>query len=257
MKTLIIEDEKAAVNNLKALLNEVEPQCEITGVTDSIVESIKWLQENHTPELVFMDIHLADGSAFEIFKYVEIKCPIIFTTAYDEYALNAFRVNSVDYLLKPIGEKDIIRAFNKLKMFSESGQQENLSISQMIKAMNMQKQYRTHFLIPIKGSKLIPLPADSILYLHITEGNVEAVTKDNESYLIPHTMDELNEILNKNKFFRANRQYIISREAIIDIDYWFNGRLSINLKIPVKDKLLISKARVSEFREWFSGKTEI
>ena len=253
MKTLIIEDEKAAVNNLKALLSDVAPKCIVSGVTDSIVDSIKWMQENPAPDLVFMDIHLADGSAFEIFKHVEIKCPIVFTTAYDEYALRAFKVNCIDYLLKPIGEKDIKRAFEKLNLFAGSNQQENHSLSQLIKSMSLQKQYRTHFLIPSKGSKLIPLPVDSVLYFYIAEGIVKAVTKDNESHTIPHTLDELSEMLNKNVFFRINRQYLISREAIIYIDYWFNGRLSVNLKIPAKDKILVSKARVNEFKEWFSG----
>jgi len=254
MKILIIEDEKAAVNNLKALLADVAPQCKITGVTDSIVDSIKWLRENSTPDLVFMDIHLADGSAFEIFEHVEIKCPVVFTTAYDEYALRAFKVNSVDYLLKPIGEKDIKRTFDKLSLLAGNNQQESNSLSQLIKSMNLQKQYKTHFLIPSKGSKLIPLPADSILYFYIDEGIVKAVAKNNESYAIPHTLDELCETLNKKFFFRANRQYLISREAIVDIDYWFNGRLSINLRIPAKDKIIVSKARVNEFKEWFSGK---
>jgi len=252
MRTLIIEDEKAAINNLKALLSDVAPHCKIAGVTDSIVDSIKWLQDNPMPELVFMDIHLADGSAFEIFKHVEIKCPIVFTTAYDEYALRAFKVNCIDYLLKPIGEKDIKRAFEKLSLFAGNNQQENHSLSQLIKSMNLQKQYRTHFLIPSKGTKLIPLPADSVLYFYIDEGVVKATTKDNESYTIPHTLDELGEMLNKKVFFRINRQYLISRESIIYIDYWFNGRLSINLKIPAKDKILVSKARVNEFKEWFS-----
>lgn len=253
MKTLIIEDEKAAINNLRALLADVAPQCNIIGTTDSIVDSIKWLQENPTPELIFMDIHLADGSAFEIFENVKITCPIIFTTAYDEYALKAFRVNSIDYLLKPIGEKDIKRAIAKLNVFkSSSDKQENEALYQLVKSINLQKQYKTHFLIPNKGSKLLPLPAESIQYFHIESGIVKATTKTHESYTIPHTLDELNENLNPKHFFRINRQYIISREAILDIDYWFNGRLSVNLKMPTKDKILISKIRVNEFKEWFS-----
>ena len=253
MKTLIIEDEKAAVNNLKELLGDVAPQCEIAGVTDSIVDSIRWLQENPAPELVFMDIHLADGSAFEIFEHADISCPVVFTTAYDEYALRAFRVNSVDYLLKPIGEKDMKRAFDKLNLLSGNSRQENHSLSQLIKSMNLQKPHKTHFLIPVKGSKLVPLPAESICYFYITDGIVKAVAKDGESCVIPHTLDELGESLDKRAFFRANRQFLISREAVADIDYWFNGRLSVNMKIPSKEKIIVSKARVNEFKEWFSG----
>lgn len=252
MKTLIIEDEKAAVKSLKVLLAAVAPQCNIVGITDTIVESVKWLQENPMPELVFMDIHLADGSAFEIFEYVSVKCPVVFTTAYDEYALNAFKVNSVDYLLKPIGEKDIKRVFDKLNLFAGNHQQETGTLSQLIQSMNLQKQYRAHFLIPSKSSKLIPLSVASVLYFYINERAVNAVTKDNKLYPIPYTLDELCGSLNPKCFFRINRQYLISREAVADIDYWFSGRLSVNLRIPSKDRILVSKARVGEFREWFS-----
>lgn len=251
MKTLIIEDEKAAINNLKALLSDVAPQCHIVEIIDSIVDSIKWLQNNSMPELIFMDIHLADGSAFEIFEHAKISCPIIFTTAYDEYALKAFKVNSIDYLLKPIGEKDIIRAMEKLLLLKDQKQDANHSLSQLVKSMNEQKRYRNYFLVPSSGSKLLPLPTETISYLYIDNGLVKAITKKNESYIIPHTLDELAESLNPQCFFRANRQYIISKAAVLDIDHWFNGRLAVNLNVPTKEKILVTKARVPEFREWF------
>lgn len=251
MKTLIIEDEKAAVNNLKVLLTDVAPHCTVIGITDSIVDSIKWLQDNSMPELIFMDIHLADGSAFEIFEHITITCPIIFTTAYDEYALKAFKVNSIDYLLKPIGERDVKRAMDKLNLLTESKLSENHSLSQLIKSMNQQKKYKNYFLIPNKGSKLLPLPTDSIACFHIDNGIVKAISKKNDSFIIPHTLDELKEYLNPKDFFRANRQFIVAKDAVMDIDYWFNGRLSINLIVPTKDKILVTKARVSEFKEWF------
>ena len=251
MRTLIVEDEKAAVSNLKALLADIAPQYEVIAVTDSIIESIKLLHDNPMPELIFMDIHLADGSAFEIFGRVQITCPIIFTTAYDEYALRAFKVNSVDYLLKPIGEKDIKRAMDKLHLLIDSKQKDSQPLSELIRMMNEQKQYKSYFLIPTKGSKLLPLPAESIACFFIDNGIVKAITKENKSYIIPHTLDELKECLNPKFFFRVNRQSIIAKNAVKDIDYWFNGRLSINLTIPTKDKILVTKTRVSEFKEWF------
>ncbi|MDL2221775.1 LytTR family DNA-binding domain-containing protein [Parabacteroides sp. OttesenSCG-928-N08] len=251
MRTLIIEDEKAAVNNLKVLLADVASQCKIIGITDSIIESVKWLRDNPMPDLIFMDIHLADGSAFEIFEHTKITCPVIFTTAYDEYALKAFKVNSIDYLLKPIGEKDIKRAMDKLALLTDKKQDENHSLSQLIKSMNEQKQYKNYFLIPNKGTKLLPLPTESIACFYIDSGVVKAISKNNESYFIPHTLEELIECLNPNVFFRANRQYIIAKDAVMDIDFWFNGRLSVNLIVPTKDKILVTKARVSEFKEWF------
>lgn len=254
MQTLIIEDEKNAVSNLKSILADVAPECEIVGVTDSVVESVKWLLENPMPELIFMDIHLADGSSFEIFEHIRITCPIIFTTAYDEYALKAFKVNSIDYLLKPIGEKDIKRAIDKLSLLNTAGQNKSQSITELVELMNKQKQYRNYFLIPSKNSKLIPMSTTSIACFYIDNGVVKVVSKDNDSFIISYTLDELIDCLDPKSFFRANRQYIIAKDAVLDIDYWFSGRLAINLMAPkdTKDRIVITKARVNEFKKWFS-----
>lgn len=253
MKTLIIEDEKAAVKNLQALIAEVAPQCEVVSITDSIMDSIRWLRLNPMPELIFMDIHLADGSAFEIFEHVHIECPIIFTTAYDEYALRAFKVNSIDYLLKPIGEKDMKRAMDKLASLTGNDRPDSHSFTELIKTMNLHKQYRNYFLIPNKGSKLLPVPTVSIACFYIEGGVIKALTLNNDIYTIPHTLEELVDCLDPKLFFRANRQCIIAKNAVVDVDYWFNGRLSVNLKVPVKEKILVTKARVGEFKEWFAG----
>lgn len=255
MKTLIIEDEKAAVRNLKVLLAEVAPEIEIMCIVDSIHDSVEWLQTNPLPDLIFLDIHLADGSAFEIFNYVDIRCPIIFTTAYDEYALRAFKVNSVDYLLKPIGRGDMEKAFEKLKLFR--GTNENTfaipikNYRALIKAIQQQEHYKTHFLVPLKGNKLLPISVDSMLFFYISEGNVKVCLTDKNEYIVPHTLDELSESLNPSDFFRINRQYLISRKAVRDIELWFHGRLTVNLIVEVKERILVSKARVSEFKGWF------
>lgn len=254
MKALIIEDEKAAVRNLQALLAEVAPGMEVLAVLDSITETIDWFGSNPAPELVFLDIHLADGSAFEIFGHVDIPCPIIFTTAYDEYALKAFKVNSIDYLLKPIAPDDLAKALHKLKhLQADNSHNTHSDYLTLIRALRKEENYKTHFLIPVKGDKLLPISADSIFYFHIDEGLVKAVLTDGKSCLFPQTLDELSDCLNPAQFFRVNRQYLISRKAILDIDLWFNGRLSVNLKVPVTDKILVSKARVGEFKEWFTG----
>lgn len=257
MKALIIEDEKAAVRNLKALLSEVVPEVEILAVLDSITESIDWLGSHPMPELVFLDIHLADGSAFEIFEHVNITCPIIFTTAYDEYALRAFKVNSIDYLLKPIDCNDIKKAMDKFKHLNSLNEHHQPfaepDYTRLIHALKQQVNYKTHFLIPVKGDKLLPISVDMILYFYICDGNVKAMLTDGKEYQFPQTLDELSECLNPAFFFRVNRQYLIARRAVQDIDLWFNGRLSVNLKIPAPEKILVSKARVSEFKEWFSN----
>ena len=232
MKTVIIEDEKAAVRNLTSLLYEVKPEAEIDAVLDSIGSTIEWFGSHPMPDLVFMDIHLADGSAFEIFEHISITCPIIFTTAYDEYALRAFKVNSIDYLLKPIGKEDIEHSFEKLNSLNASGSSsvgkqssQDMEWLQLIHSLKKQENYKTH------------------------------VLTDGTEHYFPQTLDELAECLNPALFFRANRQYLISREAIKDIDLWFNSRLSINLRYPsISEKILVSKARVTEFKEWFARK---
>ena len=255
MKALLIEDEKAAVRNLQALLLEVAPDVEILAVLDSIIETIDWFGTHAMPDLVFLDIHLADGSAFEIFSHVEIACPIIFTTAYDEYALRAIKVNSIDYLLKPIDGHDIRKALDKMDcLHGESSSPGNEpDYSSLIRALKKEESYKTHFLVPAKGDKLIPVSADMILFFHIDDGVVKAVLADGKECLFPQTLDELADSLNPALFFRVNRQYLISRKAVLDIDLWFNGRLSVNLKVPVTEKILVSKAKVGEFKEWFTG----
>lgn len=252
MKALIIEDEKAAVRNLKALLDEVAPRTEIVAVLDSVTECVMWFGANPAPDVVFMDIHLADGSSFEIFEHVQITCPIIFTTAYDEYALKAFKVNSISYLLKPIGAADLQQALEKLHTLHAASDAEK-SLGMLIRSLQKRESYKTHFLIPHKGDKLLPLAVEQVQYFYIADGTTKAVVSDRESYVLPHTLDELTESLDPARFFRANRQYLISRSAVRDLDLWFNNRLAINLKIPTDDKILVSKLRVNEFKTWFAG----
>ena len=254
MNALIIEDEKAAVRNLTALLSEAAPHIGVVAVLDSIAESIDWFRANAMPDLIFLDIHLADGSAFEIFEHVDISCPIIFTTAYDEYALRAFKVNSIDYLLKPIGGSDIRKAIGKLEQLRSEAPSKEFDYSRLIHVLKRQENYKTHFLVPVKGDKLLPLSVDMILFFYINDGLVKAVVTDGREYTFTQTLDELSDCLNPDIFFRVNRQYLISRKAVSDIDLWFNGRLSVNLKVPVQEKILVSKARVGEFKDWFTGK---
>ena len=231
MKALIIEDEKAAVRNLMALLGEVDPDIEVIDVLDSITDSVEWFQSHPMPELIFLDIHLADGSAFEIFGHVDISCPIIFTTAYDEYALKAFKVNSVDYLLKPIDADDIRKALDKLsRLQSTAVEKEAIDYSAVMQALKRVEGYKTHFLIPVK-----------------------AVMTDGKEYLFTKTLDELADSLDPALFFRINRQYLISRKAVQDIDLWFNGRLAVNLIVPTLERILVSKARVPDFKTWFTS----
>lgn len=251
MKALVIEDEALAARHIQSVLAEIG-NIQILTVLDSIASTVEWFGENSQPDLVFMDIHLADGSAFKIFELITISCPIIFTTAYDEYAIKAFKVNSIDYLLKPVTKEAIESALEKLKRLTGS-QTMQTDIQQLLASFIKGKSYKTHFLVQVKGSKLIPLQVKDIAYIYIETGLVKAVTYDAKSFVIENTLDELASLLNPTDFFRANRQFIVSRNSIKEVDLWFNNRLSLNLNVKVPDKILISKVRVSEFRNWFSG----
>ncbi len=249
MKALIIEDEIPASKHLLQVLDEVG-NMSVIAVLESITETIEWFGQNPQPDIVFMDIHLADGLAFEIFKHINISCPIVFTTAYDEYALKAFEVNSIDYLLKPIEAGDVQDALKKLKGLS-TPESFKTALNNLIASYGRTSKYKKHFLIPSKGDKLIPVQASDLACFYIDSGVIKAVSIDSKTYRFDHTLDELEDLLDPELFFRANRQYIISRSSVKDIDIWFNSRLSVNLKIAVPEKILISKARISEFKKWF------
>lgn len=250
MKALIIEDESIAAQALESLIKETSPETEIIDVLQTIEESVEWFEENPMPDLVFMDIHLADGSSFAIFEKVEITCPIIFTTAYDEYALKAFEVNSIDYLLKPINKADLERALKKFNNFASTPDKSSLNglLTQM---GSLKKKYKTCFLIP-ERDKLIPLATINIAYIYIDTKTVKAIANDGHTYYLNQTLDDIMAQLDPEAFFRANRQFIIARSAVKDLSVWFGNKLAINLTVPVPEKIIVSKARVGEFKNWFA-----
>lgn len=249
MKALIIEDEILASKHLQQVLDEVG-NISVIAVLESITETIDWFRKNQQPDIVFMDIHLSDGTAFEIFKHVSITCPIVFTTAYDEYALKAFKVNSIDYLLKPIESAEVQAALKKLKELTASESMQT-AIKNLISSYGKAAKYKSHFLIPARGDKLIPVQTVDLACFYIDAGTVKALTYEGKTFIFSYTLDELEKLLNPEDFFRANRQYIISRKSIKDIDIWFSSKLSVNLKVVVSDKILVSKARIAEFKKWF------
>ena len=249
MKTLIIEDEVLAAQALQKLLGEVCPETEILGVIETVEESIEWFENNDLPDLLFMDIHLADGSSFSIFEKVEISCPVIFTTAYDEYALKAFEVNSIDYLLKPINKKDLLRALEKYKTLVTGRNQMQKFLTQIDP---LRKKYRSCFLMP-ERDKLVPLPVANIAYVYIDTKTVRLVTFEHKNYYLNMTLDDMMEQLDPELFFRANRQFIVARTAIKDISIWFGNKLAVNLSVDVPEKIIISKAKVSDFKSWILG----
>lgn len=252
MKAVIIEDEFVATQNLQRLISQVADDIQVIAVLQSVEESIEWFSLNTAPDLVFLDIHLADGSSFSIFEKVKIPCPIIFTTAYDEYALKAFEVNSIDYLLKPINQKSLERAVQKLRNLVTTKTDNADMISNVLAAFKeTRKAYKSNFLIPHKD-KFIPLAIHKIACFYTENKMVKIITEDNQSYNLDSSLEDLYIQLDPSQFFRANRQYIVSHKAIKDISVWFGSKVSINLSVTVPEKIIVSKARVSEFKAWYT-----
>lgn len=254
MKALIIEDEKRAANHLISLIKEEDADIEVIAELQTISQSIQWFRENPMPDIVFLDIHLADGSSFEIFKEITIEAPIIFTTAYDEYALKAFGVNSVDYLLKPINNDDLKRALKKIKALSRTPGTESVDynlIKQLVEKLSRESDYKKALLVAYKD-KLIPLATKDIAYFYTEHKLVKAVTFSNAKYDIDDSLEKLSQQLAPNEFFRINRQYIVSRNAIKDASIWFASRLALNLTVPTTERLYVSRLNINEFKQWLS-----
>jgi len=248
MRVIVIEDEAVAYKNIKNLLYQAEPTIEIINNFDTVADSVAWFRSNPAPDLVFMDIELADGLSFNIFECVTIDAPIIFTTAYDEHAIKAFRVNSIDYILKPITLKSIREALNKFEKMNRLSLRQ---ISRNMEQLLVPKAYLQRILIPVKD-KIIPIRIDEIAYFYNTSGSTKLATIQNIMYGLEKSLDTIMSKLVPSKFFRANRQFIISKEMVDSITVWFDNRLLIRLHIDTPEPIYISKNKVSEFKQWFA-----
>lgn len=253
MEALIIEDELIAAQNLQRLITNVAPDIEIVGTLQSVEETVEYFSRPEKIDVVFMDIHLADGLAFHIFDSVNIDCPIIFTTAYDQYALDAFKVNSIDYLLKPINKEDLIRAIDKLRrnMDNKAGTVGMEQIRSLMEMMQSNK-YKSYFLIQVRD-KLVPLQVSDIAYIYLDDKLTRAVTFNGQSQILDKPLDAIYSQLDPTLFFRANRQYIISHKAVKDISIWPLSKLHITLSLPTPDKIIVSRARTAEFKDWYTN----
>jgi DNA-binding LytR/AlgR family response regulator len=248
MKALIVEDEPLSAVHLKTLLNKVAPEIEVINMLDSVKSTVHFLKEKPVIDLLFLDIHLADGLSFEIFQQTEVLQPVIFTTAYDEYAIKAFKVNSVDYLLKPIGLSDLKTAINKFNTPHASINNANNIKAQMAFEM-MSKAQKTRFIVKM-GENLSSIKTEEIAYFIAEDGIVILVTKEGKRFPIDYTMDALEAVLNKEQFFRINRKMILNIEQIIQVQTYFNGRLKIKLKLVLNDDCIVSRERVADFKKW-------
>ena len=248
MKAIIIEDETAAVSSLKAILQQNSMvDIEVIAELESIEDSVTWFRSSGQPDIIFMDIHLADGSAFEIFDHISIPCPIIFTTAYDEYAMEAIKNNGLDYLMKPIDADELRAAIGKLRLNRNA--QQSAVVSPLHDVLNDTRQYRERFLIT-KGDELCMLCVDDISYINMRDNRITAFAVDGTSYPLPMSMNDLEQALDPGRFFRLNRQYIANINGIRKISFYFGSKLMVKLKGCEDDNIVISKEKATLFKKW-------
>jgi DNA-binding LytR/AlgR family response regulator len=250
-RVIIVEDETAAAVNLRSMLSKIDPDTDVIAVLESVEEAVEFFATKPEADVVFMDIHLADGDSFRIFGSVDIEIPIIFTTAYDEYALQAFKVNSIDYLLKPCQETDLCRALDKLQRLTQKERvEEHSRRNKMIAEVGVEGMQT--MLVRYKD-KIIPVNMDDVAFFYTFSERVTLTTLDGESYPVDKTLEALTQSLSSEHFFRANRQFIVSRRAVRDIVVWFGSRLALNLTVETPERIIISKARVPEFKQWLQS----
>lgn len=243
MRILIVEDEPLAAQRLERLLKELLPQGEIVGKTASVRQTCAWLLSNPQPDLAFLDIQLGDGLSFEIFERCPLSCPVIFTTAYDAYALQAFKLNSIDYLLKPVAPEELTKALAKLQRW-----QAPQPMAYEMASLHLQKNYKERFLIKL-GENLQAVPVQDVLYF-VNENRATFLTDtDGRRHLIDYSLNQLEELIDPEQFFRINRQQMLRFEAIEKMVAWSSQRLKLTLK-HTDEPALVSRERVQEFKAW-------
>jgi two-component system LytT family response regulator len=254
MRILIIEDEERAAAQLQDMALEIIGGAVFAGTIDNIQDAIDFLASGPDIDLIFLDIHLSDGPSFEIFKEVKVDIPVIFTTAYDQYAIKAFDVNSIDYLLKPIRKEELQQAIEKfLRLEGKRQPAINEAVLETIMRMiGGTKKYKQNFLVPHKD-RLVPVSTDEFAFFDIVGGVVTGTKFDKKQLQMEEkSLEELAEVLDPARFYRANRQYLVNRKAIREVEYYFNGRLFVRLFPEPNEKVLVSKARASHFKEWMN-----
>jgi len=250
MKVLIIEDEKPAAKRLTKMVKQYRADCEILEVLDSVEGAVEWLETYKRPDLIFMDVQLADGISFEIFGQTEVTSPIVFTTAYDEYALRAFKVNSLDYLLKPIDPEELEKALCQYDKYHQNKNKtvDNSAIEQLLSTLT-KKEYKERFLVKI-GQQLTYLRVVDIAYFYSDEGLIFACQQNGKRHNLDYTLDQLADVINPADFFRINRKIITNLKSIKKIHTYFNSRLKLELAPATSLETIVSRDRVSDFKKW-------
>jgi len=251
MKAIIIEDEKLSAEHLENLLKRIDSTIGVVARFDTVKDSIESLNNGITADLIFMDIHLADGISFDIFPKLSIDIPEIFTTAYDEYAIKAFKFNSIDYLLKPIGLTELKTSLEKFNKLSQATQAISLKDMSLVYD-SIKKQHKSRFLVKV-GDGIVSLKAEDIAYFVSEDGLVLLVTQLSKRYPLNYSLDELEGLIDEAKFFRINRKVIVNINAIQKISNYFNSRLKLTLPLLGDDESIVSRERVGEFKEWLDA----
>ncbi|MFZ4521024.1 MAG: LytR/AlgR family response regulator transcription factor [Bacteroidales bacterium] len=248
MNAIIIEDEKLSAEHLSNLIRKIDPGIRVLHVFDSVKQSVDAFNEGVTADLLFVDIHLADGLSFEIFNEIAIDTPVIFTTAYDEYAIRAFRLNSVDYLLKPIGIDELRTALEKYKKYNSKDH--SMMIDNIVHAFqSIRKEYKSRFMVRI-GETIVSVKSEEIANFIFEDGIVILTTQKNHHYPVDFTLEQLEPMLNPGEFFRINRKVIVNISAIQKTGTYFNSRLKITSAFLHDDNSIVSRERVNDFKEW-------
>jgi DNA-binding LytR/AlgR family response regulator len=246
MNVIILEDESRAANHLERIITKVSPDMKIVAKLESVRDAVKFLNTNPDISLIFSDVQLADGLSFEIFRQVSVRCPIIFTTAYDHYAIEAFKTNGIDYLLKPIEEERLRKAIEKVKQFSPTLALEKiLSIANAASGNN----FKSRFMVKV-GDKIKSIPIEEILAFYSLEKATFIQTTTNRTYCIDYSLDQLETLLDPNICFKINRKYIVSLQACTNILAWTNSRLRLKIEGIDDEDIIVARERVQEFKNW-------
>lgn len=253
MKIVIIEDEELTANDLASTLVKADKTVEIEAVLRSVKESVSYFMENRDADLIFCDIQLGDGLSFEIFKKCTVNAPVIFCTAFDEYALKAFKANGIDYILKPFSKNTISDALQRYRVLKDNFIAKNLPVEKIREMLENRKSMKQNTILVFHRENIIPVKIKDIAVFYIENEVSHLITFNRQHHTINKTIEELESIAGYN-FFRANRQFLINRNAVKDASQYFSRKLTVTLTIPFSDKITISKEKVTSFLDWLSGK---
>jgi two-component system LytT family response regulator len=251
MKVVIIEDEHLTADRIRTLIEKIEPGVTVMAILDSVKNTVSWLMQHEKPDLMLMDIQLADGLSFQIFDQVNIECPVVFITAYQEYAIRAFKVNSVDYLLKPVTEEALIKAIEKYRQYFVQQEPFPLPDRDLIGTLRemMQKPFKSRFMVKV-GEHIKSIGVDEILYFYSFQKGTYLHTIDNRNYVIEYTLEQLTDLLDPEQFFRINRSHLISYRSIQGMTTLSGSKLRVQLTHGTEEDIYVSRERLSGFKQW-------